>query len=283
MSTAVKGLERRYRRLLASYPLQFRARHGDELVAVMLNGARDGQRYPKPREAADLIVHGLLTRVRSRRPEDAAPAPERKVSWGDALAASSVHGLGPAPIGSWTLPRWLKWLAVLLAVLAVPAIVVSLVVGAPHLLFEHALAGYGGSGSATGAVGQTTYHGLPVRPTGSRPQITTLEVSSLTPRITVNTAHATVSVLVCTGRYAGALAYGGVSQDAARDCPRLSAFRPGTIRIGTSIGMATTGVLVAVTPHQAGTVRIEGADVTYRQGFWHRHQHVGMDWTLHVP
>jgi hypothetical protein len=40
------GLERGYRRLLACYPARFRSEHGEELVGVLMAGARDGQRRP---------------------------------------------------------------------------------------------------------------------------------------------------------------------------------------------------------------------------------------------
>jgi hypothetical protein len=267
-------LQRRYRRLLASYPRPFREEHGEELLAVLLDCAGDRQRYPRVRETADLITHGLLARLRSRQ-RDHSPVQEREVPWGDALASASVHGLGPAPGGSWIIPRWLKWVPVLIGVVAI-------VVSVPYVFFDHALAGYGGSGSATGTVGQTTYHGLPVRPAGGAPE-TTVNLRSVTPRIAVNTARATVTLVVCRGN--AALVYGGTWHgDPAPYCARRSALHPGTIRLGTPDGAVnTTGVLVAVTPHRSGIVRIEGANVTYRQGIRYGHQHVGMEWTLRVP
>lgn len=276
MNAPDSTLQRRYRRLLASYPQKFRDQHGEELLGVLLDWAPDGQRYPRAREAADLLAHGLLARLRSRQLDtDAAPAQDRPVSWGDALAAASVHGLGPAPVGSWTIPRWLKWVPVLIGVVAI-------VIAIPYVFFDHALAGYGGSGSAIGAVGQTTYHGLPIRPASGATD-TTVNLRTVTPRITVNTAHATVTLLVCTGN--AALIYGGTWHgDPVPYCARRSTWHPGTIRLGTpEDAVNTTGVLVTVTPHRSGIVRIEGANVTYRQGFRYGHQHVGMDWTLRVP
>jgi hypothetical protein len=49
------GLERRYRRLLACYPRSFRRENGDEIIAVLLATAGDGQRRPTLAETADLI------------------------------------------------------------------------------------------------------------------------------------------------------------------------------------------------------------------------------------
>ena len=277
------GLQRRYRRLIASYPVEFREQHGEELLVVMLDCARDGQRFPRPRDAANLVAHGFRARVRDRRRRTSGGTRDRTVSYGDSLSAASVHGLGFAPVGSWVVPSRLKWVA---ALIAVAAIVVPIVVAIPYVFFDHALAGYTGSGSAVGAVGQTSYYGVPVRPAGNTATSTTLNLRSVTPRIAVNTAHATVTVLVCTGfaDRVGAFVYGGTTQDAAHDCTRLADFHSGTMRIGTSTDtQITTGVVLAVTPHGSGLVRIEGANVTYRQGIRYGDQRVGMDWSLRVP
>jgi hypothetical protein len=57
-------LERSYRRLLAFYPKAFRRRHEQEMLSVLMAGAAEGQRRPRPAEYANLIGHGLFTRVR---------------------------------------------------------------------------------------------------------------------------------------------------------------------------------------------------------------------------
>ncbi len=59
-------LERRYRRWLAVYPPAFRARHEDEMLSVLLHGARDGQRHPRLVDIADLAWHGLRQRGSER-------------------------------------------------------------------------------------------------------------------------------------------------------------------------------------------------------------------------
>jgi hypothetical protein len=64
-------LERAYRRLLACYPRSFRRENGDEIIAVLLATASDGQRRPGIAEAADLIRGGMRMRMgltRSPRP-----------------------------------------------------------------------------------------------------------------------------------------------------------------------------------------------------------------------
>ena len=58
------GLERRYRRLLAFYPRTFRAENSDEILAVLLDCAQDGQTRPGPGAAADLLKGALWMRLR---------------------------------------------------------------------------------------------------------------------------------------------------------------------------------------------------------------------------
>ncbi|MBG0824005.1 hypothetical protein HS048_25130 [Planomonospora sp. ID91781] len=78
------GLEERYRRLLAWYPADHRARHGEEMIGVMLAGAKPGQRRPGPRETFDL-VHGAI-RIRAHRLLGPGSAPR----WRDALNAAAI-------------------------------------------------------------------------------------------------------------------------------------------------------------------------------------------------
>ncbi len=59
-------LERRYRRLLAFYPPVFRREHGREILSVLMAGAREGQRWPHPLEAADLLRSATYMRARTR-------------------------------------------------------------------------------------------------------------------------------------------------------------------------------------------------------------------------
>ena len=64
-------LERRFRRLLAWYPREFRREHEDEMLAVLLAGAADGQRRPGPAASADLIGNALLMWLRPSVPSSA--------------------------------------------------------------------------------------------------------------------------------------------------------------------------------------------------------------------
>lgn len=65
-------LERRYRRLLACYPRAFRREHEDEMVVVLMAGARNGRRRPGLADSVDLIRNGTWMRV---RPWERRPAP----------------------------------------------------------------------------------------------------------------------------------------------------------------------------------------------------------------
>jgi hypothetical protein len=57
------GLERRYGRLLALYPGAFRSEHEQEILAVLMAGADEGQQRPRTAEAANLINHALWMRL----------------------------------------------------------------------------------------------------------------------------------------------------------------------------------------------------------------------------
>jgi hypothetical protein len=78
------ALERRYRRLLAWYPAAFRREREEEMLAVLLAGARRGQQRPGLPESIDLIRRAIGMRVRllgSRLPGK---------EWADGLAVFSV-------------------------------------------------------------------------------------------------------------------------------------------------------------------------------------------------
>jgi hypothetical protein len=56
-------LERRFRQLLAAYPRAFRREHEQEILAVLMDGAGEGQRRPRLAEAANLIKYALWMRL----------------------------------------------------------------------------------------------------------------------------------------------------------------------------------------------------------------------------
>jgi hypothetical protein len=79
-------LEKRYRRLLAIYPRPHREEYGEEMLGVLLAGAREGQTRPDPRDLADLLRAGLAVRLLG------APGPARGHAWRDASAAAGLLG-----------------------------------------------------------------------------------------------------------------------------------------------------------------------------------------------
>jgi hypothetical protein len=58
------GLEQGYRRLLSCYPRAFRRENEQEILAVLMDSARDGQQWPGLAESADLIRGAVRMRLR---------------------------------------------------------------------------------------------------------------------------------------------------------------------------------------------------------------------------
>lgn len=77
-------LEGRYRRLLAWYPRSFRREQEAEMLAVLMAGARPGQRRPGLFETIDLIRSALVMRLRQ------TGSGSESRPWPDALALFSV-------------------------------------------------------------------------------------------------------------------------------------------------------------------------------------------------
>jgi hypothetical protein len=66
------ALERRYRRLLACYPRAFRRDNAEEILAVLLACAQDGQQRPGLAASADLLRSAVLMRLRPPVPRPRA-------------------------------------------------------------------------------------------------------------------------------------------------------------------------------------------------------------------
>jgi hypothetical protein len=77
-------LEGRYLRLLALYPAEHRRAHQEEMLGVLMTGARAGQRRPGLAESADLILGALRIRLRL------VPGQLAGALWRDALAVVST-------------------------------------------------------------------------------------------------------------------------------------------------------------------------------------------------
>jgi hypothetical protein len=78
------GLEGRYQRLLALYPAEHRRAHQEEMLGVLMTGARAGQRRPGLAESADLLLGALRIRLHP------APGQLAGALWRDALAVVGV-------------------------------------------------------------------------------------------------------------------------------------------------------------------------------------------------
>jgi hypothetical protein len=82
----------RYRRLLACYPRFFRCDSEDEILAVLMSCARNGQRWPGPAECADLL--GSAVRMRLGPGRSSPPlAVTRAVRLMRVGAAAEITGL----------------------------------------------------------------------------------------------------------------------------------------------------------------------------------------------
>ncbi|MBB4916859.1 hypothetical protein [Streptosporangium saharense] len=96
-------LEERYRRLLALYPAEHRARHGEEMLGVMLARAGRERRHPDPRDALDLVKGALLIRARH------ALGPGSGGSWRDALNVAAIVAplhLLVLEMSTWAMALW---------------------------------------------------------------------------------------------------------------------------------------------------------------------------------
>ena len=82
--TGSSGLEQGYRRLLACYPRVYRREHAEEILAVLMAGAPQGQKRPRLAESADVFWSALKMRLRGP-----GPASENR-PWADALALFSL-------------------------------------------------------------------------------------------------------------------------------------------------------------------------------------------------
>jgi hypothetical protein len=84
------GLERRYRRLLACYPRAYRRENEEEILAVLLASAHDGQQRPDLAQCADLIKSAMRMRL---RPAARAPRTVQAAVWllGAGVVAEMVY------------------------------------------------------------------------------------------------------------------------------------------------------------------------------------------------
>jgi hypothetical protein len=182
---------------------------------------------------------------------DAADAPQRK---------AHQDGSGTPTTASRRRRRvWMVSIAVLVAVLGVAGLI-----WATHarVLADGGGGVYGGST----APGETWYVDLGIYPRLAPGDSVDIDLHSIRPRITLNTAGATVDILACAQK--GPERVGAIKDN----CSTLTPWRSGTLTLGPG---ATSYVILAGTTAHSGVLRIDGADVTYRDGFRRGSQHVG--------
>lgn len=120
--------------------------------------------------------------------------------------------------------------------------------------------------------GQTVYFGMGLEGRNGSEASRRVELRSVTPIVSENTSAAGVAVLMCTDA-GGSATLGSTARDPRPYCATLTAFTPGTV----TLGPRATGLLLAVTPHLPGVVRIEGVRISYRTGLRSGTQRVGVE------
>jgi hypothetical protein len=144
-------LRHRYERLLFTYPDDYRAAHGDEILSTLLEAAPPTQRFPSWRESTSLLLGGLRMRARQAAKE----SPRRL--WTDGLHLGvllvvlvnlgGAMEMGPAPwiallaVGALAVLR--GWGRAALAATAIAGLAVARPLLPPHLGLPWWLPGYG--------------------------------------------------------------------------------------------------------------------------------------------
>jgi len=101
-------LRRRYQRLLVTYPTDYRAVHGDEILSTLLEAAAPTQRFPSWRESTSLLLGGLRMRARQAAKE----SPRRLWTDGLHLGVLLVVMVNLGGAMEMLLPPWTALLAV---------------------------------------------------------------------------------------------------------------------------------------------------------------------------
>ena len=117
-------------------------------------------------------------------------------------------------------------------------------------------------------VGGVMYVNSNVGPRTSNSGHRFIELHRVAPRLTTNTAHATVTVLLC--RVADPDLGVGMEPDTT-PCATVRPFHPGKV----DLGFPATEVIYKITATHPGTLRISGADVNYSATGRNGNQHVG--------
>jgi hypothetical protein len=180
------------------------------------------------------------------------------------IEESGVSSSAPVP----SRQRRTPWIAATLIIVVLSTLTVRWLTGANELSSYH-----GGDVTGGGRIGRPTYVDAAfVSGDGS---IRTIDVRALTPVVQVNTAAASIGVLLCHRKTSTARIG---ADDSTGSCTSVSAFHRGRI----TLDERTIQVILVVTPSARGTVHIAGMQVTYRAGLRRGHQHIGIDTTVSV-
>ena len=117
-------------------------------------------------------------------------------------------------------------------------------------------------------VGATMYVNSDLQPRNGNSGHRLIDLHEVKPRLSTNTAHATVIVLLC--RVANPHLGVGMEPDTS-PCATVREFRPGKV----DLGFPATELIYKITATRAGTLHISGADVSYSAAGRNSTQHAG--------
>lgn len=178
-------------------------------------------------------------------------------------AESTEDAPAVAPAGT-ARPRR-KWRAAVVVVL----LIAVAVAGYLWLTQARVLKGLGDQSSGPVAPGHTFYTDSGIYPASGK--AITVDFRDIRPRVTLNTADASIDLLTCTTA-PGSNRIGAVLDDIDTYCAPAAPWRSGTVSIGFD---ADTYIILAITPHRDGKVTIDGEDVRYRHGIRFGAQNAG--------
>ena len=164
----------------------------------------------------------------------------------------------------------------LTAITAAMVVTVLLAAGGRWLTHADALPSSGNQVTVPTAVGRTVWMSAAIStspPRDGRPVGARLQLRQVTPHVLENSSGATVDVLLCR-RNADPVAVGAQFDPPPRQCASIEPFRSADVILSQRPGGAE--LLVRVTPHRPGLVRIGGLDISYRTGLRTGSQRSGM-------
>lgn len=118
--------------------------------------------------------------------------------------------------------------------------------------------------------------GAEVQPKAPRSGHLVLDLHAIRPRVTVNTAGATIQVVLCHVANPDEGLGTGTLKSQRDVCASLRPFRPGSV----DLGFPATEVAYLITAEHSGRLQVEGADVSYSSGFRSGAQRAGSGFSL---